>query len=103
MPAMLSVARRFRSTPPRRCGSRRRTTYAPVTRGAVEDLRLAPRRSVVALIKSSFVILAPPEAAISPQGRNVLPGQAPGRIDGARNSEIKLDIGDGKILTAVVP
>jgi len=76
---------------------------ALITRGAAEDLRLAPGRSVVALVKSSFVILAPPEAAISSQGRNMLLGQATGRIDGARNSEIKLDIGDGKILTAVVP
>jgi len=33
---------------------------ALVTRGAAEDLRLAPGRSVVALIKSSFVMLAPP-------------------------------------------
>jgi molybdate transport system regulatory protein len=75
---------------------------AIITHGAAEDLRLTPGRSVVALVKSSFVILAPPEEAISVQGRNKLLGQATRRVDGANNSEIKLDIGDGKILTAVV-
>ncbi len=75
---------------------------ALITHGAAADLGLAPGRSVVALVKSSFVTLAPPEEAISVPGRNKLLGGVTGRIDGANNSEIKLDIGDGKILTAVV-
>jgi molybdate transport system regulatory protein len=76
---------------------------AVVTHGAVEDLRLAPGRSVVALIKSSFVTLAPPGEAANIQGRNRLEGRATRRVDGHVNSEIQLDIGDGKVLTAVVP
>jgi len=75
---------------------------AVVTHGAVEDLRLAPGRSVVALVKSSFVILAPPGETASIR-RNRLEGNVTRRIDGNFNSEVQLDIGDGKVLTAVVP
>ncbi len=76
---------------------------AMVTHGAVEDLRLALGRSVVALVKSSFVTLAPSGETPEIAGRNRLAGTATRRIDGALNSEIQLDIGDGKILTAVTP
>lgn len=76
---------------------------ATVTHGAVEDLRLAPGRAVVALVKSSSVTLAPPGEADEIAGRNRLEGTAVRRIDGAVNSEIQLEIGDGKILTSVVP
>ncbi|MGO9674366.1 MAG: TOBE domain-containing protein [Methylocella sp.] len=76
---------------------------AIITHAAAADLRLAPGRSVVALVKSSFVMLAPPGETIGVQGRNRLLGRATRRVDGANNSEIQLDIGDGKILTAVVP
>ncbi|HUI20434.1 MAG TPA: TOBE domain-containing protein [Methylocella sp.] len=76
---------------------------ATVTHGAVEDLRLAPGRSVVALVKSSLVTLAPPGEVASFPGRNKLEGQVTQRVDGAASSEIHLDLGDGKVLTAVVP
>lgn len=76
---------------------------AIVTHGAVEELRLAPGRAAVALVKSSFVTLAPSGEAAEFPGRNRLEGRAARRIDGAVNSEIQLDIGDGKILTAVIP
>ncbi|MGA7657228.1 MAG: TOBE domain-containing protein [Methylocella sp.] len=76
---------------------------AIVTHGAVEDLRLAPGRSVVALVKSYFVTLAAQGKAPLIPGRNRIEGNVTQRIDGATNSEIQLDIGDGKILTAVVP
>lgn len=76
---------------------------AVVTHGAVEDLRLAPGRHVMALVKSSFIHLAAAGEAPAVAGRNRLEGQVVQRIDGDANSEIQLDIGDGKILTAVVP
>jgi molybdate transport system regulatory protein len=76
---------------------------AVITHGAVEDLRLAPGRSVVALVNSSLITLAPPGEAANVPGRNRLDGNVTQRIDGASNSEIQLDIGDGKILTTVVP
>lgn len=75
---------------------------AVVTHGAVEELRLAPGRTAVALVKSTFVTLAPSgEPAERISGRNKLLGTVTRRIDGAVNSEVQLDIGDGKILTAV--
>jgi molybdate transport system regulatory protein len=74
-----------------------------VTHGAVEDLRLAPGRNVMALVKSSLVSLARPKKAAPDAGHNRLAGQVVRRIDGDIHSEIQLDIGDGKILTAVVP
>jgi molybdate transport system regulatory protein len=76
---------------------------ATITHGAVEDLRLAPGRNVVALVKSSLVGLAAPQDSAPAPGTNRLAGQAVRRIDGDVHSEIQLDIGDGKILTAVVP
>jgi molybdate transport system regulatory protein len=76
---------------------------AIVTHGAVEELRLAPGRAVVALVKSSFVTLAPSGEGAETSGRNRLQGAASRRTDGDVNSEIQLDIGDGKILTAVTP
>jgi molybdate transport system regulatory protein len=76
---------------------------AVVTHGAVEHLRLAPGRNVVALVKSSLITLAPPGEAPIVASRNRLEGRVTQRIDGTSNSEIQLAIGDGKILTAVVP
>ncbi|ACK49236.1 transcriptional regulator, ModE family [Methylocella silvestris BL2] len=76
---------------------------AIITRGAAETLRLAPGRSAVALVKSSFVMLAPPGETAIAAGRNRLEGRVARRINGVANSEIELDIGDGKILIAVAP
>ena len=47
--------------------------------------------------------LAAQGEATSIPGWNRLEGNVTQRVDGATNSEIQLDIGDGKILTAVVP
>lgn len=76
---------------------------ATITNGAVEDLRLAPGRNVVALVKSSLVSLARSAEAPPLPGTNRLVGAVVRRTDGDVHSEIQLDIGDGKILTAVVP
>lgn len=74
-----------------------------ITHGAMEDLRLAPGRKVMALVKSSSVQLAAVDGVPPGVGRNRLGGEVLRRTDGDMNSEIQLDIGDGKILTAVVP
>jgi molybdate transport system regulatory protein len=74
-----------------------------ITHGAVVDLALEPGRNVVALIKSSLVMLAPCGESAGLLNRNRLEGQVTRRVDGDANSEIHLDIGDGKYLTAVVP
>lgn len=74
---------------------------AVVTAQSVEDLGLAEGAPAVALIKSSFVILAKGEG-LRTSARNQIPGLVASREDGAVNSEIRLDIGAGKTLVATV-
>jgi molybdate transport system regulatory protein len=74
---------------------------AILTRRSVEDLQLAAGKPAIALIKSSFVILAKGEA-IRTSARNQIAGVVSSREDGAVNSEIGLHIGGGKTLTATI-
>lgn len=78
------------------------TIHAIVTNDAATELGLEPGRKALALIKSSFVNLTPVEHAPS-GGRNLFVGVVRRRIDAERNSEVLLDIGAGKTMTAVVP
>ena len=75
---------------------------AVITRHSVDDLALAPGREVVALIKSGFVILARAAEAPRLSVANRLAGTVLERVDGGVNSEITVDIGDGKTLTSVI-
>ena len=75
---------------------------AVVTRGSVRDLGLAVGREAIALIKSSFVILAAGETPPRTSARNALPGRVTHREDGAVNSEITLELEPGKSLTATI-
>jgi molybdate transport system regulatory protein len=75
---------------------------AVITRHSVEDLGLAPGREVIALIKSSFVILARGDESLRTSARNTLAGVVVELERGAVNDEVRLDIGGGKILTATV-
>jgi molybdate transport system regulatory protein len=74
---------------------------ATVTRESVAALRLAIGRPVIALIKSSFVVLAKGEGLVT-SARNQIKGVVSARIDGAVSSEITLAIADGKTLTATI-
>lgn len=74
---------------------------AVVTRRSVEELGLAPGRPAVALIKSSFVVLAKGQG-LRTSARNQLDGEVVSREDGAVSSEVRLAIGGGKILTATL-
>lgn len=74
---------------------------AVLTRKSVDDLGLTIGSPAIALIKSSFVVLAKGQA-IRTSARNQIAGVVAAREDGAVNSEITLDIGAGKTLTAVV-
>lgn len=77
------------------------TIRAVVTNAAVADLGLEPGRRVLALVKASFVrLLAADEAARV--GRNLFRGTVRSRVDAEVNSEILIDVGGGKTLTAVV-
>jgi molybdate transport system regulatory protein len=75
---------------------------AVITREAVDDLNLAPGREAIAVIKSSFVILAAGDSPIRTSARNCLAGTVARREDGAVNTEIVLELALGKTITAVI-
>jgi molybdate transport system regulatory protein len=75
---------------------------AVITRESVDELGLAPGREAIALIKSSFVILARGDPPLRISARNQLRGEVVRREDGAVNSEISLSIEPGKTLTAII-
>jgi molybdate transport system regulatory protein len=74
---------------------------AVITRESVADLDLSPGREAIALIKSSFIILAADDG-LRTSARNVLKGRVIHRDDGAINSEIALELAPGKTLTATI-
>lgn len=74
---------------------------AVVTRESVETLGLALDTPAIALIKSSFVVLAQGQG-LRTSARNQIPGQVIRRTDGPVTSEIILDIGPGKTLAATI-
>jgi molybdate transport system regulatory protein len=73
-----------------------------ITKASVEELRLAVGAPVIALIKSSFVILAAGDQPLRISARNQLMGKVLSRQDGAVNSEIVLELVGGKTLTATL-
>lgn len=75
---------------------------ATITRESATDLGLAPGCAAIALIKSSFVILARGDASLRTSARNALAGMVMRREDGAVSSEITLELTEGKTLTATV-
>jgi molybdate transport system regulatory protein len=75
--------------------------FANITNEAVADLRLAPGRTAVALIKSSFVILTS-DREVRVSARNRLSGIVLEVIPGSVNSEVKLQLAGKRILTAIV-
>jgi molybdate transport system regulatory protein len=74
---------------------------AIVTRESVAALRLAVGRPAIALIKSSFVVLAKGEGLVT-SARNQIAGRVAARVDGTVSSEITLTIAEGKTLTATI-
>ncbi|CAN7297471.1 TOBE domain-containing protein [Phenylobacterium sp. LjRoot225] len=74
---------------------------AVLTRLSVEELGLAVGKPAIALIKSSFVLLAKGEG-LKTSARNQIPGEVVGREDGAISSEVTLAIGGGKTITATI-
>ncbi|MGI4731502.1 MAG: TOBE domain-containing protein [Janthinobacterium lividum] len=79
---------------------------ATVTRDSVAELGLVPGASAIALVKSSFVILArsddPGDRPIRTSARNCLAGVVTAREDGAVSSEVTLELTLGKTLTATL-
>jgi molybdate transport system regulatory protein len=75
---------------------------ATITRGSAEDLGLVPGATALALIKSSFVILARGDESLRTSARNTLAGTVIAREDGAISSEVTLELTLGKTLTATL-
>ena len=75
---------------------------AVITKESVKDLGLEPGRPAMALIKSSFVILAKGEAPLAISARNQLAGTVVRHEVGAVNDEVVLDLGEGKTITATI-
>lgn len=75
--------------------------FANITNDAIDELQLAPGKTAVAIIKASFVLLSPdPDIRIS--ARNRLTGTVVKLTPGAVNSELKLELPGGKMITAIV-
>lgn len=75
---------------------------ATITSGSAADLGLAPGVTALALIKSSFVILARGEEPLRTSARNCLAGTVVARQDGEVSSEVTLELSLGKTLTATL-
>lgn len=75
---------------------------AAVTNASLTELELAPGRAVVAMVNASSVMVAPRDEAPRMSARNKIPGKVIGRTDGAVDSEVSIDIGGGKTITAVI-
>jgi molybdate transport system regulatory protein len=74
---------------------------AVITRESAETLGLAIGVEVLALVKSSAVLLHTDER-LRTSARNQLWGQVSRVVDGPVNAEVNLDLGAGKSVTAVV-
>ena len=75
---------------------------AIITRGSVEDLGLTPGAEAIALIKSSFVILAPASETLRTSARNQLQGVVVRHEQGAVNDEVVIELDPGKTITATI-
>jgi molybdate transport system regulatory protein len=75
---------------------------AVITGESVRDLGIVEGREVMALVKSSFVLLAPAGQRLAISARNRIAGTVSRHEDGPVSCEFVLDVGDGKSITAVV-
>ncbi len=75
---------------------------ATITRPSVGALGLMVGSEVIALIKASFVILVAGDAPILVSARNRLAGTVVALDVGAVNSEVALELADGKTLIATI-
>ena len=73
-----------------------------ITRESVEELGLEVGGQALALIKSSFVILAEAAPAFRTSARNRILGRVIRHERGAVNDEVVLEIDEGKTLTATI-
>ena len=82
--------------------SEQHSIIAVITNDSAQELGIVVGREAVALVKSSFVMLARPEPALKISTSNRFDGTVVDRLDGGVNSEIVIDIGHGKTLASVI-
>jgi molybdate transport system regulatory protein len=75
---------------------------ASITNGSVDALALKQGSHVIALIKASWIILGKDLDPAKISTRNVLNGTVSSIHDGAVNSEVKVKLASGTVLTAIV-
>jgi molybdate transport system regulatory protein len=75
---------------------------AIVTMESARELELKPGSEAVALIKSSFVILAPGDAPLRTSARNQLSGVVAAHETGVVNDEVVLELDEGKTIVATI-
>ena len=73
-----------------------------VTNASVHELGLAEGRWCVAMVNASSVMLAQERGALRISARNKIAGTVVRRTDDGADSEVTIDIGGGKTITAVV-
>jgi len=76
--------------------------HAIVTRESAREMALAPGREAHALIKASWVILAPADQTIRTSARNKLCGTIRRIEPGAVNAEVVIELTGGSTLAAVI-
>ncbi len=77
------------------------TLFSNITNAAIKELDIKSGDSVVAIIKSSSIILTTNED-IKISARNRLSGTIASIEQGAVNSEIKIELPSGQLITAIV-
>jgi molybdate transport system regulatory protein len=75
---------------------------AIISRPSVETLGLTPGKAAVALIQASDIILAAGAEAPRTSARNALSGVVAAVDEGAVNSEVVVDLAEGKTLVATI-
>lgn len=74
---------------------------AQITLPSVKSLGLVEGKTVIALFKSSWVVLGAGEEAPRVSARNKLQGKVTSIVKGAVNSEVILDIGGESIVSTI--
>lgn len=78
------------------------TLCAIITTESIQELGLTEGKNVIALVKSSFIMMAAGEEMPRISARNKIKGKIAVRDEGAVNTEIVLDIGDGKTIISII-
>lgn len=73
-----------------------------VTNSSVDELGLHPGGTAIALIKSSFVLLAEDVPGLKLSARNQVGGRVDALISGPVETEVIVDIGGGQQIAAIV-